>query len=111
MSNNPLKQISELGQSLWYDNIERSMIEEGELARLVAEDQVVGVTSNPSIFQRAISGSQAYDEQIEDILAENPTIKVWVPDMSRLWSLMEMTNGMVKEKNGERQSTLNLGGD
>ena len=76
MTDNPLKQISELGQSLWYDNIERGMIEEGELARLVAEDQIVGVTSNPSIFQKAISGSRAYDEQIEEILAENPTIPV-----------------------------------
>ncbi len=76
MSDSPLKQISELGQSLWYDNIERSMIEEGELARLVAEDQIVGVTSNPTIFQKAISGSQAYDEQIDEILAENPTIPI-----------------------------------
>ncbi|MEW5960100.1 MAG: bifunctional transaldolase/phosoglucose isomerase [Chloroflexota bacterium] len=76
MSENPLKQISALGQSLWYDNIERGMIEEGELARLVAEDYVVGVTSNPTIFQKAIAGSPAYDAQIEALLAENPTIPV-----------------------------------
>ena len=76
MSDNPLKQISELGQSLWYDNIERSMIAEGELARLVAEDYIVGVTSNPTIFQKAITGSQAYDEQIQEILAKNPTLPI-----------------------------------
>lgn len=76
MSQNPLKQISDLGQSLWYDNIERSMITEGELARLIAEDYVVGVTSNPTIFQKAIGGSAAYDAQIEEIVAQNPTIPV-----------------------------------
>ncbi len=71
-----LKKMSELGQSLWYDNIERSLLEDGELARLVDEDQIVGVTSNPSIFQKAISGSTAYDAQIADIVAENPTIPI-----------------------------------
>jgi len=76
MSDNPLKQISDLGQSLWYDNIERGMIEDGELARLVAEDQIVGVTSNPTIFQKAIAGSKAYDAQIEEILAGAPTIPI-----------------------------------
>ncbi len=76
MADNPLKQIAELGQSLWYDNIERGMLETGELARLVAEDHIVGVTSNPTIFQKAITGSQAYDEQIHAILAGNPTIPV-----------------------------------
>jgi transaldolase/glucose-6-phosphate isomerase len=76
MSDEPLKQISDLGQSLWYDNIERGMIEDGELARLVAEDHIVGVTSNPTIFQKAIAGSKAYDAQIEEMLADNPTIPI-----------------------------------
>ncbi len=76
MSTNSLKQISDLGQSLWYDNIERSLITQGELARLVAEDYIVGVTSNPTIFQKAIAGSQAYDAQIAQILAQNPAIPV-----------------------------------
>ena len=76
MSDNPLKQMSDLGQSLWYDNIERGMILEGELARLVNEDYIVGVTSNPTIFQKAISGSQAYDAQIKEIVTQNPTIPI-----------------------------------
>jgi transaldolase/glucose-6-phosphate isomerase len=76
MPENALKQITDLGQSLWYDNIERSLLERGELARLVAEDYVVGVTSNPTIFQKAIAGSQAYDAQIEAILADNPTVPI-----------------------------------
>jgi transaldolase/glucose-6-phosphate isomerase len=76
MSTNSLKQMSDLGQSLWYDNIERSLLEVGELARMVAEDQIVGVTSNPTIFQKAISGSQAYDAQIHEIVSKSPTISV-----------------------------------
>lgn len=76
MTSNALAKISELGQSIWYDNIERSMLEEGELTRMVEEDHVVGVTSNPAIFQKAISGSTAYDAQIEEIVAETPTIAI-----------------------------------
>jgi transaldolase/glucose-6-phosphate isomerase len=76
MSDNALSRISDLGQSIWYDNIERGMLEGGELARMVSEDHVVGVTSNPAIFQKAISGSTAYDAQIEEIVAENPTIPI-----------------------------------
>jgi transaldolase/glucose-6-phosphate isomerase len=76
MSEDPLKKMSDFGQSLWYDNIERSLITEGELARMAAEDYIVGVTSNPTIFQKAIAGSQAYDAQIDEIVAENPTIPI-----------------------------------
>jgi transaldolase/glucose-6-phosphate isomerase len=76
MTTEALKQMSELGQSLWYDNIERSLITGGEFARMIEEDHIVGVTSNPAIFQKAISGSQAYDAQIEEIVAQNPTIAI-----------------------------------
>jgi transaldolase len=76
MSENPLKQITDLGQSLWYDNIERSMVTEGKLARLIAEDYIVGVTSNPTIFQKAISGSDLYDAQIQEVVSQTPTIPV-----------------------------------
>lgn len=76
MSDNALKQMTDLGQSLWYDNIERSLLEEDDLARLVAEDQIVGVTSNPTIFQKAISGGNAYDAQIQEIVSKDPAIGV-----------------------------------
>ncbi|MBN1218503.1 MAG: bifunctional transaldolase/phosoglucose isomerase [Anaerolineae bacterium] len=76
MTTDALKQMSRLGQSLWYDNIERSLITDGELARMVAEDHIVGVTSNPAIFQKAISDSPAYDAQIGEIVAQNPTIPI-----------------------------------
>jgi len=67
---NPLKRLwEEQGQAVWLDFIERSLLSTGRLARLVAEDGVRGVTSNPSIFQNAIEGSDAYDEAVNALLA------------------------------------------
>jgi transaldolase/glucose-6-phosphate isomerase len=90
MSQNPLKQITDLGQSLWYDNIERSMITGGELARLIAEDYIVGVTSNPTIFQKAIAGSVAYDEQIQEIVTQKPTIPI--KDLFEALAIVDIQN-------------------
>ncbi|HEX6488493.1 MAG TPA: bifunctional transaldolase/phosoglucose isomerase [Candidatus Dormibacteraeota bacterium] len=59
----PLQQLLEAGQSLWYDNIRRQLITSGELARM-RDEGVRGVTSNPTIFQKAISGSTDYDEAL-----------------------------------------------
>jgi transaldolase len=59
-----LHQLSALGQSVWIDYLSRDLIESGALARAVDEDAVVGVTSNPTIFANALSGGEAYDEQI-----------------------------------------------
>ena len=65
-----LRQLSELGQSVWIDYLSRRLIHEGELERLMREDAVVGVTSNPTIFQKAIAEGSAYDEQLREVLAE-----------------------------------------
>ena len=65
-----LHKLSELGQSIWIDFLSRDMLHSGELARMMKEDAVVGVTSNPTIFQKAISAGDAYDEQLRDVLAE-----------------------------------------
>src|ERR1700739_463654 len=62
---NPLRELSEFGQSVWLDYIRRSLITSGELKRLVAEDGLRGVTSNPSIFEKAIAGSTDYETGIE----------------------------------------------
>jgi transaldolase len=59
-----LHQLSALGQSVWIDYLSRDLIQSGGLARAIDEDAVVGVTSNPSIFQKALSHGHAYDEQI-----------------------------------------------
>lgn len=57
---NPLIQLQQLGQSPWYDNIRRGLIMSGELQRLIGEDGVCGLTSNPAIFEKAIAGSAEY---------------------------------------------------
>lgn len=72
---NILQQLEGLGQSIWYDNISRSLIQSGELKRMVDEG-LLGVTSNPTIFDKAISGSADYDAQIRDLLRASPTISV-----------------------------------
>ena len=58
---NPLLAIHELGQSIWLDNISRELLDSGTLARLIAEDGISGVTSNPTIFEKAIGHSELYD--------------------------------------------------
>ena len=65
----PLRRLSWLGQSVWIDYLSRDLLESGELARLVAEDSVVGVTSNPTIFQQALAHGDAYDEQLRELLS------------------------------------------
>jgi transaldolase len=75
MADSRLQQVSALGQSVWIDYLSRRMVREGELARLMAEDSVVGVTSNPTIFQKAISEGDAYDEQLREVLAEEDDAK------------------------------------
>jgi transaldolase len=59
-----LQQLSALGQSVWLDYLSRDLLQSGELARAMAEDAVVGVTSNPSIFAKALARGQAYDADI-----------------------------------------------
>ncbi|MBI5419968.1 MAG: transaldolase [Deltaproteobacteria bacterium] len=66
---NPLVKLGKLGQSPWLDYIHRGMIASGELARLVSEDGIKGVTSNPTIFEKAISEGHEYDAQIQEISA------------------------------------------
>lgn len=64
MATNPLVRLSELGQSPWYDFITRQLMASGELARLIAEDGLRGMTSNPTIFEKAIASSADYDDDI-----------------------------------------------
>jgi transaldolase len=67
MAANPLTEIANFGQSVWYDNISRSLVRDGELQRLINEDGVVGQTSNPNFFKEAIVGKTDYDEQMRDL--------------------------------------------
>lgn len=67
-----LKALGKLGQSIWLDYVQRSLITSGELGRLVEEDGLCGVTSNPTIFEKAIAGSRDYDDELHAILTDNP---------------------------------------
>jgi transaldolase len=63
----PTAKLNQLGQSLWLDNITRTMLGDGTLAGYIEELSVTGLTSNPTIFDKAISGGDAYDEQIAEL--------------------------------------------
>ncbi len=64
-----LHELQQLGQSIWYDNIERDLINSGDLRTLI-DDGIVGVTSNPSIFQKAITGSVAYADALKALVTD-----------------------------------------
>jgi transaldolase len=63
-----LKKLRDIGQSFWLDNLSRNLIHSGELKRLIVEDGITGITSNPTIFQKAISGSKEYDAPLRSML-------------------------------------------
>ncbi|HXD56095.1 MAG TPA: transaldolase [Solirubrobacteraceae bacterium] len=68
-SSQPLQSLSDLGQSVWIDNLSRESIRGGHLQELIDDFSVVGATSNPSIFQKAMSQGDAYDEQLGELVA------------------------------------------
>ncbi|MCP3985132.1 MAG: bifunctional transaldolase/phosoglucose isomerase [bacterium] len=67
---NPVVQVQALGQSIWFDNIRRGLILSGELQELVAEGGVLGVTSNPAIFEKAVAGSTDYDPALQALVRQ-----------------------------------------
>ncbi len=67
---NPLLELQKMGQSVWYDNIDRAQLQSGEYQRTLSDNGVTGVTSNPTIFGKSISSGHAYDEQITQLLRE-----------------------------------------
>ena len=70
MNANPLRRLESFGQSIWTDFISREMIEGGGLQKLIRNDGVGGVTSNPSIFEKAIAESHDYDAAIRDLAGQ-----------------------------------------
>ncbi len=75
MNRSRLGELSEQGVSVWIDSLSRGMLETGELERLLKEDAVVGVTSNPTIFQKAMADGNRYDEQLREVMKheDDPT--------------------------------------
>jgi transaldolase len=88
MSQNPLLRLAELGQSVWYDYIRRDLYQGPELRRLIEEDGLRGMTSNPTIFQQAIAKTELYDDDIRRLGEQGvPTAEIFealaVEDVSR----------------------------
>ena len=71
---NPLLELPKLGQSVWYDNMRRGLIASGEFRRMVEEDGVTGVTSNPTIFEKAITASADYDAAIRELISQGKNV-------------------------------------
>ncbi|MFQ6079137.1 MAG: transaldolase, partial [Thermodesulfobacteriota bacterium] len=72
MKDNPLLELQKLGQSIWYDNIRRGLLTSGELKGMIDAGEIVGVTSNPAIFEKAIAGSTDYNGAMTARLSEDP---------------------------------------
>jgi transaldolase len=83
MGASPLSHLSALGQSVWIDFLSRESIREGHLKRLIDEDSVVGATSNPTIFQKAMTAGNAYDEQLRKEAGRGSNVK------ETFWALAE----------------------
>src|ERR1700726_1437022 len=64
---NPLKELLKFGQSVWLDYIRRDLLTSGELKRLIKEDGLRGMTSNPTIFEKAIAGGALYDDLLNSL--------------------------------------------
>ncbi|MEJ2762267.1 MAG: transaldolase, partial [Gammaproteobacteria bacterium] len=82
-----LKQIRSFGQSIWLDFLSRDLIESGGLRRLIDEDGISGVTTNPTIFEKAVSGGTAYNDAIASMAAEGKSAL----DMYRRLTLRDVT--------------------
>jgi transaldolase len=70
MAKSRLHELAARGQSIWFDTLSRQLVDSGELKRMMDEDAVTGVTSNPTIFQKALTGSDLYDDDIKRLLGE-----------------------------------------
>jgi transaldolase len=85
MAKNRLQEIHDAGQSIWLDSIDRRMLHDGELDRRIRDDALTGMTSNPTIFQKALASSNAYDDQLVE--AEEQGLTSW-----QLFELLETTD-------------------
>jgi len=101
-----LEKLETLGQSIWLDYIRRDLIANGELRRLIEEDGLSGMTSNPSIFEKAIAESHIYDQDIRDMALKKKDVKAIYEALSKrdvqndadeFRSVYEKTNGKKTE--------------
>ncbi len=101
----PTQALHELGQSLWVDNITRTMLDDGTLQRYIDEYSITGLTSNPTIFDKAIGDGHAYDEQIAELASrglegEELFFELALTDLRRAAELFEPINERTDEVDG-----------
>lgn len=82
MSNDKLAQLSEAGVSIWLDDLSRERLNTGNLAALVRDKHVVGVTTNPTIFANAMSKGDAYDERTKELAAQGADVEATIRDLT-----------------------------
>ena len=103
MPESNLHKVDALGQSVWIDSLSRDMLEEGELARLMREDAVTGVTSNPTIFQKALAHGDRYDAQLKELAGETDPREVFIALAARdITAACELMRGVWDEGVGLR---------
>jgi transaldolase len=105
MSQNPLQRLAELGQSVWYDYIRRDLYQGPELRRLIEEDGLRGMTSNPTIFQQAIAATELYDDDIRRLGEKGlPPAEIFetlaVDDVSRVADAFRPLHEAVRGEDG-----------
>jgi transaldolase len=83
MKDNPLKKLESLGQSIWLDYIRRDLFSSGKLRKLIDNDGLTGMTSNPSIFEKAIAESNIYDQDIHDMALKKKDVKAIYETLSQ----------------------------
>ena len=77
MKHDKVKSIQDFGQSIWLDFFDRKIMDSGKLKKLIENDGISGVTSNPSIFEKAISSSSDYDEDITALAQQKKATKMF----------------------------------
>ena len=99
---NPIKELTTLGQSIWYDNIQRELLENGELAAMIERGDIRGVTSNPSIFQKAIADSNDYDDALKPLLADGWDVEkiFWELAVKDIQDACDIFTPLYKESEG-----------
>ena len=99
----PTQALHDLGQSLWLDNITRTMLSDGTLARYIDELSVTGLTSNPTIFDKAITGGDAYDVQITELTEQgvDPEDIFFALALQDLQGAADLFRGVHEESDGE----------
>ena len=105
MAKNPLFELSEAGTSVWLDYIRRSLMTSGELQRMIDEDAVVGMTSNPTIFEKAIGGSSDYDDALRRLIDngksdEEIMLSLIIEDIQMAADVLKPVYEQTKRKDG-----------